>query len=101
LAFVDNPEGKPQVNHKDGDKLNNNAENLEWCTGAENVRHAVRLGLSDPRENTRKSGSVKLDFEAAREIRQLFEDGWPYKAIGEAYNIRPNYVWQVVHERWL
>lgn len=39
LHFIDNPEGKPEVNHMDLDHFNNRAENLEWCTRSENVRH--------------------------------------------------------------
>ena len=46
LAFIDNIENKPFVNHIDGNKLNNNAENLEWITCSENNIHAHKIGLT-------------------------------------------------------
>lgn len=49
-AFIANPDDKPQVNHIDGNRLNNDVSNLEWVTQSENMQHARDNGLWSPLE---------------------------------------------------
>ena len=47
-AFIPNPDNLPQINHKDGNRANNQVSNLEWCTAKENTIHSWREGLAKP-----------------------------------------------------
>ena len=66
----DRPEGL-EVNHIDGDKDNNRADNLEYVTKSENTLHAFRLGLRKPTIGE-LHGMAKLTLDNVREIRRLF-----------------------------
>jgi hypothetical protein len=58
-AFIPNPESKPCINHKDGNRSNNAVENLEWCTQSENIRHSFDT-LGRARVN---AGSFKKGYK--------------------------------------
>lgn len=49
MTWIENPENKPQVNHKNGVKQDNSVDNLEWSTESENISHSFELGLNDNR----------------------------------------------------
>lgn len=55
-AFIPNPDGLPQINHKDGNPRNCHIDNLEWCTASHNMAHAYRNGLN---EKTRRMNEEK------------------------------------------
>lgn len=61
--FVENPLNKPSVNHKDGNRLNNSATNLEWCTQAENSAHAAKSGLLSTGTDRSDSKLSKADLK--------------------------------------
>lgn len=71
--FVLNPISEPKklfVNHIDGNKLNNNYKNLEWCTLQENLAHAFRNGLIDNKGE--KMGWSKLKEWQVKEIKKKY-----------------------------
>ena len=50
MTFIPNPENKPNINHIDGNRQNNNVNNLEWCTQQENIQHMIEvLGKTNKR----------------------------------------------------
>lgn len=63
-----------QINHKDGNKLNNNLNNLELVTNGENVKHSIRLGFNVPKKGGEKPNAIFTDSEVIT-FREKFKNG--------------------------
>lgn len=86
--FVDNPNGYPELDHIDRDRMNASANNLRWVTRQQNIDRALRAnmnGISNP--------NAKLDIPTVLAIRKDYADGMTQRAIERKYNVP----WSTVH----
>lgn len=71
-AFLPNPDGLSEVNHRNGDKHNNSADNLEWCSRIQNIEHSFNTHLQ-PRAysvEVETSSGVRQSFRSMRQASQ-------------------------------
>lgn len=87
--FCPNPENKATVNHKNGVKRDNRADNLEWMTHQENMTHAYENNLI-PALKGEANGRAKLTTEEVHQICKLYQEGYHYFDIMETFSITKN-----------
>ena len=87
VAFIPNPESKPEVNHRNGIKTDNHVENLEWATARENTRHAIDTGLLTFSQGE-DHHNAKLTNEQAHFVREN-PDGLTCAALAEMFGVTP------------
>lgn len=84
-----------QVNHLDGNPLNNAASNLEYVTPGDNIRHAARIGLlRSPRGE--RQGCAKLTAAKVAEARRAYRDGASTRRLAAKYGVTYSAIWQAV-----
>lgn len=80
-AYIPNPNGLPEVNHKDSDRTNNHVSNLEWVTSSGNSFHAVKSGRRDhvarmSQKDIEEAYKLVMKGNSYKQVSELLENSW-------------------------
>lgn len=96
-AFIPNPDNKPCVNHIDGDKSNNRADNLQWVTHSENTRHAYNKGLAKSACEHHYAKFTPQQIQKIRDIYIPYDSEFGASALARKLNVNVKTVQKIVH----
>ena len=95
-AYLPNPKGLKQINHKDGNKLNNNLRNLEWVTCSDNHRHAYRLGLKKKRFGMQHHNCKLSDIDIRNIRKSRANKENTNIELAKIYNVSSQYISDII-----
>lgn len=101
LAFLGEKKNGMEINHIDCNKTNNKPSNLEYCTRAQNIKHAFTNGLMIAKRGS-LNGMAKLTEKEVKEIRQHAKDNAPYygrKALAKKYGVSEAQIKEIITRR--
>jgi hypothetical protein len=113
-TFIPNPENKPFCNHKDGNKLNNSLDNLEWCTTSENTQHASDNGLIRQKTETKTrissewgkknqhhtlKSTRKFTFEQIEQIKESYKELNVFAQVGRLFGCSDKTIEKIVNNK--
>lgn len=96
-AFLPNPYNKPEVNHKDGNKSNNKANNLEWSTSSENKQHAIETGIFSI-GTSRPSAKVN-EYIVQNILEDRFVNFLTQEKLSDKYNISRTAIRNIINRK--
>lgn len=99
MAFHERLGAQTEVNHKDGNKANNKAANLEWCTASENMLHAFSSGLREKVGPAPRRGllnpAAKLTPEQVVELRSCRAAGKTFSEVAEEFAVSASHAYRI------
>lgn len=98
-AFCVRSEGQYIVNHKRGEKADNRAVRLEWCTPAQNSQHAIRTGIWKPKRGDSHPLSKLNSKKVARIRKRYAAGGITMEALGHRYGVVLGTIWMIIRNR--
>lgn len=100
-TFIPLVENRTLVNHKDGNKENNNVDNLEWVTSQENVLHALKIGAIVPKQGTERA-QARFTEEEIRYIRSCHvakDKEFGCSALARKFNVNHSCISDIIHNK--
>lgn len=99
LLFVDNPNNLKEVNHIDRNRANPRADNLEWVTHQENIKHSHNQGAYREIGRGVKNPKCKLTEEQVYKIREMFKEGCTKEELVSKFGVSKSTIDSIVNNR--